>query len=161
MPELIPGGVELAAIAKHLKSTVVEVRAELARLGVYVGESWNGRPAISEREAYELASGRMRADHEQGQAWRSYAEQAEQWTKARDEVFRQATADAGSVPVGVGPLRARGESLLAAGREAARRYEEQHPPPLWDGETTNLARTRYLEPGLFRRVADRLTGSVA
>ncbi|MDP9473357.1 MAG: hypothetical protein M3Q71_22290 [Chloroflexota bacterium] len=50
---------------------------------------------------------------------------------------------------------------MDAGREAGRKFEAENPPPVWQGAPSPVpgAHHRYNEPGLFRRVMDRVTGA--
>jgi hypothetical protein len=151
MPVFIENAVELTAIAKHLKTAVAAVEAECRALNLFIGLAWNHKPAIIERDAYELVSGAARRERDHGQAWRQYAELAEERTKQRDSVYLEATKN----------RKLRAADRVEAGRKAARRWEEEHPVPQWQDGSTPLASPRYLDSGLFRRTFDRLAGSVS
>jgi hypothetical protein len=116
MPDVfIEDGVELAAVAKHLNSTVGEVEAECRALDIFVYAACNHRPAIRGSDAYELVSGTRRKNIEHQRAWNSYRDAAEEWTKQRNAAYMDATRTPNMSA----------EKCVAAGREAAGRVTVQ------------------------------------
>ena len=73
MPTLIEGGIALAAVAKTMKTNAADLERQCRQMNVFVGVTWSGQPAISEYEAYELVTGRPRAETDHSRAWREYA----------------------------------------------------------------------------------------
>lgn len=162
MPTHIPGAVPLADIAKQLRTTVAKVEEECRALDIFVGVDWAGRPAVTDVEAYALVTGDGRKQFEHNRAWQAHAREAEAWQRARDEAVQIASSNAYRQASLAFEPNGKAQTIgHEAGREAGRRYEEQHPAPTWD-EATSLAQRRYTSgDSVFRRALDRVVGGVA
>lgn len=148
MSTLIENAVTLTEVAKATKISAAEIDFECKKLNVFVGVDWAERPAIATADAYGITTGLLRKEHEHATAWHAYREAAEQWTKARDEAYMAVTRVPGKTK----------DDKIEAGRAAARQFEEENPPPLWEGSTTSMAEPKYLSAGFFRRTLDKLAG---
>ncbi len=158
----IEGGVAVADLAKATKRSVADVEAECQRLDVWIGVAWDGRPAVSEREAAGLVSGELRREREHDVAWNRYSIDAEAWTRRRDEAVQIAAGIASRAATlafeGPGDAQRKG---VEAGREAGRKFEEENPAPVWQDGEQPLTERRFSDPSLFRRMFDRVAGGVA
>ncbi len=157
----VPGSVPLAELAKHLKTIVALLEDECRALYVFVGVDWAGRPAVA--DAYGLASGKLREQREHEAAWGAYQLEAENWQRARAEVVSVAEGHAYRAAVLSEKGNSKAQQLgLEAGREAGRQWEEEHPPPEWQGtQPDRQARRRYTSDSMFRRALDRVVGGAA
>lgn len=164
IPTLIENGVTIADLAKHLKTTVADVEQQCSELNVFIGVTWANRPAISQREAFEMTTGKLRADREHERRWQEYRIAAEAWVSERDATTAAAARETATlVGDSMESRKSAHDAGLKAGREAGRQFEEEHPAPADpDGNLSWVgAQPRYLADGIFRRALDRLTGSVA
>ncbi len=161
MPTHIPGAVPLADVAKQFKLTVSRLEDECRALHIYIGVDWTGRPAVADSDAYGLVSGKAREEHDHNAAWTAHQNLVDAWTRGRDEAVSVARGNAYRQAFLAGESNSKAEQAgLAAGREAGRRYEEEHPPPQWQGGEV-LARRIYTSDSALRRLADKVLGGAA
>ncbi len=159
---LIDGAaVTLTDLAKRTKQTVTELKAECARLNVFVGVDWADREAITAAEAHGIVTGYLAEQRQAEQAWHRYITDAEEWGRRRDEAVQVASTIASREATlsFEGPASAQ-QAGLEAGREAGRKYETANPAPTWIDGTTPWAgaQPKYLTGGIVRRALDKLSG---
>lgn len=154
--------VALVDIAKATRKTVTDLKAELGRLGVFIGVDWMDREAISATEAHGIVTGYLHEQHEAEQAWHRYITDAEEWVRRRDEAVTVASGIASrNATMASESKTGAAQAGLEAGREAGRRYEAANPAPMWvDGSTPfPNAQPRYTgDAGILRRALDKLSG---
>ncbi|MDP9459608.1 MAG: hypothetical protein M3Q22_04905 [Actinomycetota bacterium] len=127
-----------------------------------IGVDWANRPAISATDAHGLVTGEARRRHDHETAWQQYQNDADTWARARDGAYRVAAGIASRQATL--EFKSPGEQQRLgreAGEEAARKYEEENPAPVWQDGTmpAPMAQPRYSgESNLLRRALDKLAG---
>lgn len=159
----IPHSVTLIELAKATKRTTAEVEDELRQLAIFTGTDWAGLAAVSEVDAQQIVSGDARRAREDEAAWRAHLDACEAWTRTRDELVREAQAEAELTARRAG--RGGGDAAQAgveAGRSVGADYETNNPVPSWNGEPDGNARRLFSDDGrhgLLGRALDLLAGA--
>lgn len=129
----IEEAVSLTDIAKRTNSTVDEVKAEAAALGMFIGVNWAHEPALSSVDAHDLVSGSARRDHDHQAAHLEWVNARQEWQTDRENVRREAYQEAfnDGRRVGVSSSLAsdRGHAAAAA---AVAEFEKAHPEPVFN-----------------------------
>lgn len=150
MSTFIEQGIALAAVAEATKMPAVKVEAEAQQLGLFVGQDWAGRPALSEWDAHMLVSGVARRQQESDRLWLQHREDTARWEAERRAAYLQAHAEAFREAGGAMAGRRADVAAEAAGDQAVARWEKRSPAPRWQGEQT---------ASWWRRAAEVLTGA--
>jgi hypothetical protein len=126
--------VPIAEIAKATRMTTSAVEDVCRDVGFVIGEDWVGRPAVTTREAWHIASGQAaeRAKTERLNIDRQLA--GERWTQDRNDAYNEAYSGVFEANRRL-PLMSRPADAVVlgdaqqAGRDAVAEFERTHPHP--------------------------------
>lgn len=150
MSTFIENAVSVEEVARVTRTTVAKIEEEAAALSLFVGRDWGGRAALSEWDAYQLASGIARQQQESDRRWLQHREATAKWEADRRGEFLQAHAEAFRLAGGAMAGRASDLAAQKAGDAAVAQWERRNPAPTWQGERT---------ASWWRRAAEVLTGA--
>ncbi|SNT63421.1 hypothetical protein SAMN05443665_11066 [Actinomadura meyerae] len=118
-----------------------QVREEARGLGMWIGEDWAGREAVTVTDARALVSGDARRRAEQGAAWKAFQGEVKAWQDGRaaatqaaaDEAEQKIRRTRRRVDISLGEVQ---EARRLAHLHAGAQWERRHPRPRWNAEPT-------------------------
>ena len=129
--QFIPNAVTLLDVGKAAKMDARDVESAANALQLEIGVNWRGDASLSVEDAHGFLDGSIARAASERQTWTAHVRESENWTLNRGYSMKVAGERAWTrtCEAGLGEPAAAAAQQVAM-REAAMRYEREHPLPV-------------------------------